>query len=355
MKLQSFSLSILMVILIYGFSLKSPKPARHNKSHKIAFISKETEKEVDVIIDGKFFTSFCWFDNVYRPMLYPVCSSAGTIITRGFPIKPREGEQVDHPHQVGLWLNYGNVNGCDFWDNGESGSRDPKGGEVIHHEIIKLSGGNGEGILVSRESWIDPSGKELLEENTEYHFIAKGSARIIDRITKLTAKGDTIFMKDSKEGMYGIRVARQLELPYEGSRTLITAEGKPSTVKSTSHEGVSGNFISSEGITGDAAWGTRARWMDLYGNIGEEKISVVMCDHPGNPGYPTYWMARGYGLLAANPLGVKDFTKGKEEFNFSIPAGGSATFRYRVVINSGSQLNKAEIDAFADDFAKKYE
>ena len=79
-----------------------------------------------------------------------------------------------------------------------------------------------------------------------------------------------------------------------------------------------------------------------------------MCDHPGNPGYPTYWMARGYGLFAANPLGAKDFTKGKEELNFFIPAGGSATFRYRVVIKSGTQLTKAEIDSFAGDFVKKY-
>jgi hypothetical protein len=355
MKLQLFSFAILIVILTTGFGMKSPAKAQHDKDLKIAFIKKETEKKVDVIIDGKLFTSYCWYDNVFRPMLYPVCTSAGTIITRGFPIKPREGEQVDHPHQVGLWLNYGNVNGCDFWDNGESGSRDPKGGEVIHLEIKKMSGGTGEGVLVCRESWIDPSGKELLAENTEYHFIAKSSTRIIDRITTLTTKSDTVFMKDTKEGMYGIRVARQLELPYNGSHTLITAEGKPSTVKSSSNEGVSGNFKSTEGITGDAAWGTRARWMDLYGNIGEEKISLVMCDHPKNPGYPAYWMARGYGLLAANPLGAKDFTKGKKEFNFFIPVGGSATFRYRVVINSGAQLTNAEIDAFADDFAKKYE
>jgi hypothetical protein len=153
----------------------------------------------------------------------------------------------------------------------------------------------------------------------------------------------------------GIRVARQLELPYEGLRTLITDEGKPSTVKSSSHEGVSGNFKSSEGMTDDTAWGTRARWMDLYGNIGKEKISLTMIDHPKNPGYPTYWMAWEYGLLAANPLEVKDFTKGKEELNFSIPAKGFATFMYRVVINSGSQLTKAETDNFADDFAKKYE
>jgi hypothetical protein len=50
--------------------------------------------------------------------------------------------------------------------------------------------------------------------------------------------------------------------------------------------------------------------MKLNGSVGDEKISVVICDHPENPNYPTYWHARGYGLFSANPLGVKDFTKG---------------------------------------------
>ena len=154
--------------------------------------------------------------------------------------------------------------------------------------------------------------------------------------------------------MFGIRVARQLELPSKDYAALIDAGGKPSTVKARSNKGVTGNYRSSEGITGEAVWSTRAKWMDLYGSIGNEKISLAVCDHPKNQSYPTYWHARGYGLFAANPLGAKDFTKGKEELNFSIPAGKSTTFRYRVIVNSGSHLTDAEINAFADDFAKKY-
>ena len=79
-----------------------------------------------------------------------------------------------------------------------------------------------------------------------------------------------------------------------------------------------------------------------------------MCDHPKNQSYPTYWHARGYGLFAANPLGVKDFTKGEKELNFAIPAGKSITFRYRVIVNSGSHLTDADINACADAFAMKY-
>ncbi len=68
------------------------------------------------------------------------------------------------------------------------------------------------------------------------------------------------------------------------------------------------------------------------------KISLVVCDHPKNQSYPTYWHARGYGLFSANPLGGYDFTGGRERVNFRIPAGGSATFRYRVIISSGEYL-----------------
>ena len=120
------------------------------------------------------------------------------------------------------------------------------------------------------------------------------------------------------------------------------------------NKGATGNYRSSEGITGDAVWSTRAQWMLLYGNIGDEKISIVICDHPDNPCYPTYWHARGYGLFSANPLGWSDFTGGKEMLNFSIPDGGSVTFRYRVIIESGSHLSDEEITNFATDFSERY-
>jgi hypothetical protein len=286
--------------------------------------------------------------------LYPVNTSKGTEITRGFPLRPREGEQNDHIHQAGIWFNYGNVNGLDFWGNGSRGFKEPGGGEIKHLRIEKLKEGSGEGSFVSFESWLDPKGKELMSERTEYHFIAKGAIRIIDRITTLKAGDTTILWKDTKEGMFGIRVARQLELPSSQGVTLLDANGKPSSEKNTKNQGVTGNYRSSEGVTGESVWGTRAKWMDLYGVIGGEKISLVFCDHPENPGYPTYWHARGYGLFAANPFGWSDFTQGKEVFNFAIPAGKSATFRYRVIISSGFHLTDSEINDYSDDFNKKY-
>src|SRR5262245_22458769 len=75
------------------------------------------ERRVDVTVAGKPFTSYIWPERLAKPVLYPIRTAGGTLVTRGFPMDPRPGERVDHPHHVGLWFNYGDVDGVDFWNN----------------------------------------------------------------------------------------------------------------------------------------------------------------------------------------------------------------------------------------------
>jgi hypothetical protein len=360
MKINSIALILLPVIFCISCNSGSQeeKEEKTVNNQKVELVNDTSGQKVDVMVDGKLFTSYCYSDTLMKQILYPIFTSAGTPVTRGWPIKPRPGERADHPHQRGMWLNYGDVNGYDFWGNSyqiPAEIRKVHDGRIKYIKIDSLASGDGEGTLVTNASWNDPFGKELLAEKTTYHFIAKDSLRIIDRITTLTATDSPVTMKDTKEGMFGIRVARQLELPSKGAATFIDAEGNATKVDQMSNEGISGNYRSSEGITGDSVWATRAKWMDLYGNVGNEDISLVICDHPKNLSYPTYWHARGYGLFAANPFGVKDFTKGKDSLNYSVTAGNPLTFRYRVIISSGHHLTDGEINDLADDFAKKYE
>ena len=352
MKLKAISIVVLTMIVFNSANAATKKDAV--QMFKIDV--RDKEKRVDILIDGKLFTSYCWPENVMKPVLYPVLTSEGTEITRGYPLNPRAGERVDHPHHIGIWFNYGNVNGFDFWNNSTAISVDKKNGfgTIKHLSINRINEGKGEAELETTESWIDPSGKELLSEKTVFHFTAKGSTRIIDRIATLTATGEAVSMSDNKEGMLGIRMARQLELPSKDEVIMTDSKGNPTTVKKMTNEGVSGSYRSSEGIKDDAVWSTRAKWMDLSGVIGNEKIAVVICDHPMNQSYPTYWHARGYGLFAANPLGWSVFTKGKETLNYVIPSGKSSLFRYRIIIHSGGDLSDSEINNFADDFARKY-
>ena len=86
----------------------------------------EAEKKVDVMVDGKLFTSYIYPTNVMKPVLWPVMSQAGNMLTRSYPMVNKEGDRSDHPHHVGVWLNYGDVNGLDFWNNSEAISPDRK-------------------------------------------------------------------------------------------------------------------------------------------------------------------------------------------------------------------------------------
>ncbi|MCE1199425.1 MAG: PmoA family protein, partial [Marinilabiliales bacterium] len=163
------------------------KPAGKEQG-TVTFVDKSNQKEIDVLMDGKLFTSYLWPENVMKPVLYPVMTASGKEITRGYPLKPRAGERVDHPHHIGIWFNYGDVNGLDFWNNSEAIAAASKSGYgTIHHKSVeKIKGGKGQGVLVVHSTWDTPDGKTLLTDKTELRFINRGDSRIIDRIVTLT-------------------------------------------------------------------------------------------------------------------------------------------------------------------------
>ena len=83
----------------------------------VQVLRKSAERRIDVVVEGKPFTSYRWDERILRPVLYPIFSSGGSYVTRGFPIDTRNGDTIDHPHQVGSSFSYGNVNGIDFWNS----------------------------------------------------------------------------------------------------------------------------------------------------------------------------------------------------------------------------------------------
>lgn len=348
---------LLFVVSIMGFSNKktefSKEPSMQTAS--ITLVKNEQEKKVEVRVNGELFTAYLYADNIAKPVLFPIKTARGSELTRGFPLDPRPGERVDHPHHMGLWLNYGDVNGLDFWNNSNLIPEEKKSGfgSIIHREIKHMNDGEGEATLVVTMDWIGPDGSILLQEHTTFIFRAVGDKRMIDRITKLTAMGIPVLFKDNKEGMLGIRVARELEHPSDKPEIFTDASGKSTAVPSLNNEGVTGHYRSSEGIERDAVWGTRGSWLNLSGVINQEEVSIAILDHPTNIGYPTYWHARGYGLFAANPLGQKAMSGGKEELNHQLMAGESLTFNHRIVIHSDVEATDEMLNKEFMDFASK--
>jgi methane monooxygenase PmoA-like len=347
------SASTIAAFFILGLALAKQNGAA---TPRIQILSNESARRVDVVIDGKPFTSYIWPGNLTKPVLYPLRTADGTVVTRGFPVEPRPGERVDHPHHVGLWFNYGNVNDFDFWNNSYAIKKEdgPKMGNVVQRKIVSAISGNEKGELTVEADWISGTQKLLLKEHTEFIFSGDKNARTIDRITMLQAQDAKVVFHDDKEGMLGLRVTRALEMPSTTAEVFTDANGNPTTVAKLDNTGVNGNYLTSEGKKGDDAWSTRGRWCMLSGKVGDDPVTIAIFDNPRNPNFPTYWHARSYGLFAANPLGRSIFTNGNEPpLNFTIEPHQSATFRYRVVIFSeiaSPQTAEAEYQKFVSAY-----
>jgi Methane oxygenase PmoA len=323
------------------------------KKEMVKLVSSTKEKKVDIIIGGKPFTSFLYPDSLEKPVLYPFHAANGTVVTRSFPLDSRAGDPTDHPHHIGLWFNFENVNGLDFWNNSYAIAPEKKKsyGWIKTDKILQTTDGE-KGILSYHANWTNQQNDILLEETTRFEFSGTANQRIVDRITVLKANTDILFT-DAKDGLLGLRLAHELQIPTTEDQKFTDNKGNVTIVKGGTDNIPNGTYLTSEGKQGNDAWSTRGKWCKVYGKMGNDSISIAIIDHPKNINYPTFWHARGYGLFAANPLGEKVFTNGKSFKNLQLKKGESVTFRFRILIDEGSKTISAEqLNQSAEEFAK---
>lgn len=322
------------------------------KSFKL--VDDAVHKKVQILYGGKLLTAYCYFDSTEKPVLFPVKTLSGITVTRGYPVAPRAGERTDHPHHLGIWLNYESVNGLDFWNNStaiDPGRRDHYG-SIRHRKVLGTSAKGNQASLEASSQWVDHSNSVLLNEVTRFQFSVSGSDFIIDRTSTLEAVADEVVFKDVKDGMLAIRVSRALELPSKEGGSFVDAHGQVTKVPAMDNAQVTGMYVNREGIRGDSVWGKRSEWTYLYGKEGGKDVAIIIIDHPSNPGYPTYWHARGYGLFAANPLGQQVFSKGRENLNLTLRKGEKVSFTYRIVIHEGA-VTPQQVDALMEKFTNE--
>jgi hypothetical protein len=321
----------------------------------VKLVQDAAKQKVDVMIGGKLFTSFCYPSNIEKPFLYPVYAPNGAVITRGYPIEPRKGERIDHPHHIGMWFNHSDVNKLDFWNNSSAipAARKDSYGHIAVQKIVKAESGK-TGVLEVVSNWDDNKGNTLLTENTKWVFSGDKDSRTIDHISTLTAVNGTVEFNDNKDGLFAIRVDRAFEMPTNESVIYTDANGNPTTVKAVDNTGVTGMYKSSAGLKGDAVWGTKTPWVVLTGVKDNVTISFGLFDHPKNINYPAYSHARNYGLFSINNIGRKMFDAKQEKFTLTLNKGESVTFRHRFYLQSGSEISDETANKVAKSFAEAY-
>lgn len=347
--------SIAALAVVAAAMLTSTHQLKAARTSGVQVVADEANRRVDITIDGQPFTSYLWPTTLKKPVLYPLITDEGITVTRGYPLEPRPHERVDHPHHAGMWFNYGNVNGFDFWNNSDAIKPEDRAkmGTILQTKIVSAKSGADRGELVVDSVWVTGKGDRILDQTTRYIFSRRPRARVIDEVITLKALDRAVF-NDDKEGVLGIRVAHWLESPDEKGGVFLDANGRPTKVDAADTTEATGVYLTSEGVKGGAVWSTRGRWCSLTGHDPQaHTVTIAILDHPLNPGYPTYWHARGYGLFAANPLGRSIFDPKQAAFNYTLEKGQTATFRYRVLLISHEATTES-LNQEADQFAAEY-
>ncbi|MDT8302061.1 MAG: PmoA family protein [Sedimentisphaerales bacterium] len=293
----------------------------------------KSENKIDVLVAGRYFTSYVYGTEHTKPMLVPLLSPSGIEVTRRNPLVELKGGSDDHQHHVGIFFAVDNVNGIKFWNN----TAPPP--QIKHIKITQAAVDNGNAKLATVMHWIDSGGNVLLEENRTMVFLAGDNENeyAIDFSIDLTAKQTEVVFEDIEEGVFAIRVADCLR---EGDSNLILKPGRPLPNESVSG---TGRYFSSNGDeTAKNIWGKRARWVALQGIRKGKVVGVAILNHPASINYPTYWHVRSYGLFSANPLGQGDFQRQSkykknlvQPLHLTLKKGQKAHFRFLVVVYEG--------------------
>ncbi len=268
---------------------------------------------VEIRLDGAPFTTLRW-EGLSRPVLWPVLDRAGRALTRAWPMTDAtaeaKGDATDHVHQRSLWFAHGDVNGVDFWTEGDKAGR-------IEVKVIERTAMAADRVALRLHcDWVGPDDKVVCTEVRDLLFAVRDGARTIDFGIALRASHGALRFGDTKEGTMAVRVAQGLCFDQEGGK---------------------GRALSSEGLRDKDVWGTRARWVAFHGEVDGATAGIALLDHKDNLRHPTTWHARPYGLLAANPFGLHDFEKAPPgSGELKLDADATLALRYRVVVFVGA-------------------
>ena len=304
-----------LVVPFVALCLAAPGAARGADEAARPVDLKESDGKIVVTLGGEKFTEY-HMKGFAKPILYPIIGPGGVPMTRNHPmVKGVKGEANDHPHHTSLWYTHGNVNGHDFWAVGKGK------GKIVQVGQAETAPGKTRGTIKTRNKWVAADGAIQCTDEQTISFQAVAGGRAIDyQITIIASNGDVTF-GDTKEGTMGIRTNPVLRVSNDPRRGVTGAKGK---------------CVNSEGIEGGAIWGKRAKWVDYWAPINGKTVGVAIFDHPSNPRHPTWWHARTYGLVAANPFGLHHFEKKPgAPGNMKIKAGQSVTFLYRFLFHEG--------------------
>lgn len=254
---------------------------------------EQRDHALTIQIGGQPFADYVWEDrDVKRPYFARLHAPDGQQVTRNHP-PVEDKDATDHAAMhPGLWLAFGDLGGADFWRNK---------GTVKHVEFVEKPTATKDGGGFAVRNRYLAGDRTVCEEVCRIKILVRPDGTLIDWTSEFTGPEDFTFGDQEEMGL-GVRVAT------------------PLTVKN------GGQILDSAGRKNEKqVWGQPADWCDYGG--------VTLMPDPRN--FRRSWFhARDYGVLVANPFGRNAFTKG-EKSQVVVRKGETFRLRFGVLVHSG--------------------
>lgn len=245
---------------------------------------------------------------VRRPYFKDLHAPGGTPVTRTHPpVKGRDA--LDHATMhPGLWLAFGDLGGVDFWRNK---------GKVVSDKIEAPPG-----VLARRHRYLDPAGASVATEELTVAFMPHPAGVLLRWSSTFRPTTKELVFGDQEEMGLGVRLAAPLTVARGGG--ILDADGRRD---------------------GKGIWGKTSAWCEYFGKVDGRRVGVVVMPHPKNF-RPSWWHARDYGLLVANPFGRRAFTRGTAS-RVVVRPGESLRLAFGILVYAAAENRSPATAAYA--------
>lgn len=278
-----------------------------------AFVAKPGA--IEISIRGEPFATYVFRDpEIPRPYFAHVRAPGGIQVTRHHP--PSEGDPQDHATlHPGIWLAFGDLSGHDSW---RLKARVESEGIVEGPSLAA-----DRASFTVRNRYLATGGKDAVcIETCRYAIAIRPQGILLVADSRFVSDRAEFFFGDQEEMGLGIRVATSIAVKTGKGGRILDASGR---------------------VNEKEVWGKSAEWIDYSGPIGDRSAGMMVVPDPANF-RPSWFHARDYGFIAANPFGRKALARG-EESKLVIEKG--ETFRLRFAILIHASPSAAEFDAKA--------
>lgn len=275
-----------------------------------------------ISIAGQPLAAYVFQDKqITRPFFAHVRAPNGVQVTRNHPPIP-DRDPIDHDmYHPGIWLAFGDLSGADFWRNRA---------RVVHEKFVEPPrGGPGAGTFTILNRY-EGGDKLICREICCYTINIRPNGYLLISDSAFRSDDAAFGFGDQEEMGLGLRVAT------------------PITVKS-GH----GKIINSEDRVNESrVWGRQADWCDYSGVIDGWQVGILLMPDPSN--FRKSWFhARDYGLLVANPFGQKAFGKPDQSAgSIIVKPGKSFRLRFGILIHAAPADATIELNAAYADYLK---